>query len=166
MTKKNMIFTASAFIFLILAVLIFSVNGLMKQTGDVKNFMDHVINQEFEKASDYIAFYNEAPDESVRIPKSQAKKIWTVRIKSAQENGLFIKQYHNLRTWEEDGYPVGEIDLVISSNGETQTYNNVEIHYIKRENEWKIGYFEYQPSEPGKPWEKIISGEIDLSSKQ
>lgn len=161
MKRSFTIFLASTgfLLFAALSVFLFYTGMATKRTAD--GFLTHVVKREFEQASAFVFFYDESPAQKPNISQNKAAQLWIDRIRLAEQDGLEVQNYKNLRLWEEDGHPVGEVDLVISLDGRKQTVEKVKIHFIQHEGKWKIDRLAPPPGETKKTWAPLLTGKIN-----
>jgi hypothetical protein len=119
-------------------------------------FLKHAANQNFEKAFDQIYFYNGAYDEDVTISENNAKNSWVNRNKKLFTEGTYIKSYDDLSIRMNDGWPIGNVDLVMVENGREKNYPDVYISFNKK-NKWKVGMLQTMQD---REWEKPYSGHV------
>lgn len=119
-------------------------------------FLKYAANQNFDEAFDQIYFFNGAYDEDVTITEDVAKKSWIKRNKQLFTEGTYIKSYENLKIRTNDGWPSGNVDLVMVENGKVIKYKDIYLAFNKRD-KWKIGMMQ---SLHERDWEKAFSGHI------
>ncbi|ANX11277.1 hypothetical protein ABE41_004610 [Fictibacillus arsenicus] len=119
-------------------------------------FLKHAANQNFDDAFEQIYFFNGAYDEDVTITEDAAKKSWIKRNKQLFTEGTYIKSYENLKIRTNDGWPSGNVDLVMVENGKGIKYKDVYLAFNKRD-KWKIGIMQ---SMHERDWEKAFSGHV------
>lgn len=119
-------------------------------------FLKHASSQDFEKAFDKVYFYNGAYDEDVTIPENSARNSWVSRNKKLFTEGTYMKSYDHLSIRMDDGWPIGNVDIVMMENGKEKHYLNVYISFNKKD-KWKVGMLQTQQE---KDWEKPYSGHV------
>lgn len=119
-------------------------------------FLKHAANQNFEEAFDQIYFFNGAYDEEVTITEYAAKSTWVNRNKKLLTEGTYIKSYDDLSIRMDDGWPIGNVDLVMVENGREKNYPDVYISFNKK-NKWKVGMLQTMQD---REWEKPYSGHV------
>jgi hypothetical protein len=145
-------------LFLISFSLLFGTDFWVKFQANqqASKFLKHAANQDFEKAFDQIYFFNGAYDEDVTITEDAAKNRWIKRNKQLFTEGTYIKSYENLKIRMNDGWPSGNVDLVMVENGNVIKYKDVHLAFNKRD-KWKIGMMQ---SMHERDWEKAFSGHV------
>lgn len=119
-------------------------------------FLKHAANQDFEKAFDQIYFFNGAYDEDVTISEENAKYSWVNRNKKLFTEGTYIKSYDNLSIRMDDGWPIGNVNLVMVENGKEKNYPDAYISFNKK-HKWKVGMLQTMQE---REWEKPYSGHV------
>jgi hypothetical protein len=123
--------------------------------------LDHIIEQEYEHAFKYVYYYDQASDLEPIISYDDAKYKWIERVKSLKEDGIYLVDYTRLRIWQDDGYPMGEVDLVLTINGEKLKKEDVRLWFGRTSDGWKLGNFDYYRQEKEEPWERVFSGNLN-----
>jgi archaellum component FlaF (FlaF/FlaG flagellin family) len=126
-----------------------------------KGVLDHVIEQEYEHAFEYVYYYDQASDLEPIISYSDGKNKWVSRVKSLKETGTFVIDYTHLRIWQDDGYPMGEVDLVLTINGKKVKKEDVRLWFGKTSDGWKLGNFDYYRQDKEETWEHVLSGNLN-----
>lgn len=125
-----------------------------------KGVLDHVIDQDYEKAFESVYFYDQASDLDPTISYEDAKNKWIKRVSALKEKGTYIVDYHQLSVRLNDTYPEGTVNLVIIENGEKLVKNDVRLWFGHTNNEWKLGNLNYYNDDEEEEWEKALSGYI------
>jgi hypothetical protein len=125
-------------------------------SNQASQFLKHAANQDFEKAFDRIYFFNGAYDEDVTISEDIAKNRWIKRNKQLYTEGTYIKSYEGLSIRMDDGWPIGNVDLVMVENGTEKIYKDVHISFNKKD-KWKVGMLQTMQD---KEWEHPYSGHV------
>lgn len=120
-------------------------------------FLKQVADEKFEAAFERIYFYNQAFDEDVTITKDAAKKSWIARNKSLRTAGTYIKSFDELSIRIDDGWPRGEVNLVMMEDGKEILYKDVHISFSKTDGKWKVSGL-YPVEELS--WAQAIGGHV------
>lgn len=133
----------------------------MQSRNAATDILDNVIEQDYEKAFESVYYFDQASDLEPIISYEVAKKKWVQRVKDLRENGVYLVDYNQLRVRLDDTYPRGSVDLVIIENGEKKIKEDVGLWFALREEEWKLGNFDYHNDDIEEEWEKALSGNFN-----
>ncbi|UFJ40749.1 hypothetical protein LOK74_22605 [Brevibacillus humidisoli] len=124
-------------------------------------FLDHLTSGQFERAFDYVYYYNRAYDEEVTISEEEARKIWVDRVKRLKEQGTYVKAYQDLRVWQDDGWVNGRAVLSVVENGGEQRYE-VYVAFNKEQGQWKVSNLQPLLPEPDdrNQWQSALKGYV------
>ncbi len=91
----------------------------------VRTFLRNVISGEYEKAFEYVYYYDETPENGSEKTYDEAKKIWCDRLLSAKENCFseFLAEYKNLDVFLRDGEIIATFDATVYVRGIDKQYN-------------------------------------------
>lgn len=140
---------------------LFITMGPGSASSNADQFLTDVTKGDFEKAFDYVYFFNNAYDEDVTISYEDAQKNWVNRVKKLKEEGTYIKSFQDLDIYSDDGWHRGYVILTVVENGKEQIYDNVNIAFSKKEGKWKVGILD--TNEQGsidRPWEIAYRGYV------
>lgn len=127
-----------------------------------ENYVYYLTQGEYSKAFDYVGYFDEAVDKEPKLSYQGAKKIWMDRIKRMNnQDDVHIIGYSNLIVRDEDGYPMGSVDLTIKEHGKrANVYTS--LGFIKRDGKWKVTNIGAREDDKNLNynWENIIGGRI------
>lgn len=130
------------------------------QTHQVaKEFFSSITEGDLNRAFDCLAYFDEASDLEPNISYDEAKLIWVNRVNSLQQKGNYIKSFGSLKTWTDDTYPKGQINLNIIENGIENKYV-VNIHFSKLNDKWKVQNIYGTGEREEGELEKAVSGYV------
>jgi hypothetical protein len=129
-----------------------------KAQASAKRFLKNLVQENYEKAFEYVHYYDDASDLPPQISNSRAKSIWIDRVKSLKDKGTYIKGYRDLNIRLDDSYPVGTVTLIVIEQGQEKAVN-MDIWFGSFNGEWKVGNL-YKNSSSQTDLEKAISGYI------
>lgn len=135
-------------------------NFMVKQAAT--RVLDNVIESNYDKAFENVYYFDRASDLEPTISYKDAKNQWIERIEKLEQNGIYIKDYSNLRVWQDDGYPRGKVNLTIMKNGEEIQRDSINIWFAKNDEDWKLGGFEDFSNDLQEAWELALSGKVSL----
>ena len=122
--------------------------------------LDSLVEEDYDTAFDNMHYYDKATDLDPVISYRAAREEWIGRVKQLKKNGTSLVGYKHLEVEEDDGYPVGTVDLVFMENGEEKVKKNVGLWFGKRKGKWRLGDFNYYLDETEEKWEKALSGKV------
>lgn len=144
--------------------LIFSVVMFMDQINiktTINDYLDALKQSKYEEAFERIAYYDEYSDIPPKMDYESAKEIWTLRVERLKNEGIWLKDYHSIRVWKDDTYPMSEATIIVTEGKKDRIYN-VSIHLAKFNGQWKIqSIFSMEQNQ----FEKTVSGYVGSSNK-
>jgi hypothetical protein len=149
-------------IFIVIMGVIFIPNMVLRFSVEqaVTGLLDNVIDSNYEEAFEHVFYFDRATDLKPTITFEEAKEQWITRVKNLKDQGVYIKDYRNLKVWEDDGATKGTVSLVIIKNGEKITRESVHLWFSKQNGDWKVGSFEHLSNDVHEEWEKALSGKV------
>ncbi|MCR3923465.1 MAG: hypothetical protein NUK65_13290 [Firmicutes bacterium] len=146
---------------LILWALIFTVSLIGCSLSSVDQFFDYVAAGDYEKASEFVAFYDEYTDVGLEEhTEEEAKFIWIKRMNDLEEQGIYLESYQDLELYRDDGYPHGNVELVIAADDEKTKYE-VRLYLIPQDSVKVAGLILPEPDSVLEQFADVISGKID-----
>lgn len=131
--------------------------------SNVNHFLSSIIEGNYEKAFDYVYYFDHAYDEDVTIKYGDAKEVWISKVKKLKEEGTYIKSYDHLDLYTDDGYQKGYVKLTVVENGKEKVYEDVSIAFAKKDGQWKIGYLHGYTEDNKEPvWGEAYSGYVGV----
>ncbi|PWM45935.1 MAG: hypothetical protein DBX47_03735 [Clostridiales bacterium] len=90
----------------------------------VRTFLRSVINEKYEKAFNYVYYYDEFPENGTDISFNDAKKIWCDRILAAKKDNLseYLAGYGSLDVYLENGELIAMFEAKVSVRGVERQY--------------------------------------------
>ncbi len=102
-----------------------------------KTFLENITASNFEKAFQYVSYYDVASDIEPEISYQDAKTIWVRRMNHFKERNIYVVGYKKLKVWTDDSYPEGSVMLEIMDGGRISTYE-CNIHFNSLKGKWKV----------------------------
>lgn len=150
----------------ITAVLVCAVIVAVAQTGQIraqsaaKAMLTHLAQGNWEQAFEFVAYHDGPADAEVRISYEEARDVWTGRLAALERQGIFLKDFRDLKVRMDDGWAQGHAAVTLVEQG-TETVTDVRIGFMKREEGWRIAALQISPgSGEGGEWEKAVGGYV------
>ncbi|MCX7749660.1 MAG: hypothetical protein N2645_22630 [Clostridia bacterium] len=157
--KSRVIIGVSILLFLgVVAGSIFLGAGVGGARSNAKAFFENLKDGNFEKAFEYVYYYDGPADLEPKIQYEKAKDIWLDRVKGLKEQGVYLKDYENLNVYYDDSYPKGTVELVIRREGK-EVKHKVDIWFSKKGG-WKVGNI-YNTDVEKYDFHEAVSGRIE-----
>ena len=120
-------------------------------------YYGHLAAGEFEKAFEYVAYYDRYSDLKPEVPYEDAKQIWVNRVSKMKENGIYLSKVEKIKVFIDDGYPMGTAYVIIVNKG-IENSATQHIHFVNFGG-WKVQ--SVRSTSGGLPeFDKTISGYI------
>ncbi|EGW37202.1 hypothetical protein [Desulfosporosinus sp. OT] len=157
--SKKILFIALAFVIIIGGVFALSNQVIISNNITARNFLNEVKKGDFGNAFNYVEYYDVGDDVSPQTSYEKAKDIWTSRMIKLKQEGIYLTNYKDLTGYMDDGYPKGEVTLLLSNNGEIEE-QKCSIHFSKLSKKWKIEDLYFYNS--NHIFERMISGDVKV----
>lgn len=158
----------SLLIGIIIGILGPQLNSITSASNSASEFLKNLKEENYEKAFEYVYYFDEASDINPKISYEYAKELWIERVKNLKENGTYLKDYKILKVEIDDTYAHGSVELTVVENGVQNTYeaymwfgptDDVTIGPIWFRN-WKVGNFQRYDNNDKSKFEEGIGGFI------
>lgn len=157
--NKKLIFVVLALIIIIGAIFALSNHLIISNYITTRNFLNEVKQGDFERAFNYVGYYDVGDDVKPKTSYEKAKDIWTSRMIKLKQDGIYLQGYKDLVIYMDNGYPRGKVTLLLSNKGEIEE-QKCTIHLSKLLNKWKIEDLYFYNS--NNIFEKMISGDVNI----
>lgn len=97
----------------------------------------HLATGEFEKAFEYVAYYDRCSDLEPEVPYEDAQRIWVSRVNEMRENGLYLAEAERIQVLIDDGYPIGKAYVTIVDNGMKQSMTQ-DVRFVRLFGKWRV----------------------------
>lgn len=156
-----------AIVLIVLIIICISVLGLMlaeqyRIRGVINNYLNALKQKDYNEAFENVAYFDKSSDILPILDYESAKKIWTERVTRLESTGIYLKDYHSVKVWKDDGYPRGKAKILLREGNQEKLYE-VSIHLAKLDGQWKVQSI-YSSAELNK-FEEAIRGYVGLESK-
>ncbi len=128
----------------------------------------HLAAGEFEKAFEYVAYYDEYSDLEPAVLHEDAKKVWVGRVKEMRQSGLYFAEVERIQVLIDDGYPMGKAYVTIVDQG-VKTRVTQNICFARHSGTWRVQVIRTDSdclTETIASLDKAISGHIPQISKK
>ncbi|MFC4768390.1 hypothetical protein [Effusibacillus consociatus] len=125
-----------------------------KAEKSVRNFFEHLIKEEYEKAFEYVGYFDTYFDVEPTMSREEAKETWVNRVKRLKEKGFYVKSLEEVSVRKKDGHPRGTVTFRVAENGIEKAFWR-GINFDQRWLKWKIVNFV-----PGEPHLTLLDGAL------
>jgi hypothetical protein len=159
--KKKTIFIIIAFVIIIGGVLAFLNQINISNYLTARNFLNGIIEGNFEKAFSFVDYYDVGDDLKPITSYEKAKDIWVSKMIKLKKDNIYLQEYKYLKVYMDNGYPEGEVILFISNNGRIEE-QKCSIHFSKLTDKWKIEDLHIY-NHSSHVFEKAVSGDVNVN---
>lgn len=124
-----------------------------------RSFLGEVKLGNFERAFNYVDYYDIGDDLKPKTSYEKAKDIWTSRLIKLKQDDIYLRDYKNLIVYMDDGYPSGKVILLIYNKGIIEEQECL-IHFSKLAGKWKIEDLYFNNSDH--VFKKAVSGNVNI----
>ncbi|MDP2211658.1 MAG: hypothetical protein Q8J63_07985 [Candidatus Aquicultor sp.] len=97
------------------------------------------------------SYFDTNSDVRPSISYRAAEELWVTRVGNLKKQGIYLKSYSDIKTWTDDAYPVGWVNVTIVEDGRANTYR-APIHFS-----WLHGKMKIQAIYPS-PYDGALDG--------
>ncbi|MDI6816683.1 MAG: hypothetical protein QME41_05775 [Actinomycetota bacterium] len=123
-------------------------------------FLGALRDNDLKAAFQHVSYFDTNSDVRPYISYKEAEERWVARVGKLRKEGIYLKSYSDIKTWTDDAYPVGEVNVTIVEDGRANTYR-ASIHFSRLHGKMKIQAI-HSPSYDGAldGFEGAISGNL------
>ena len=122
---------------------------IASKTAD--GFLGALRDNDLKAAFQHVSYFDTNSDVRPYISYKDAEKRWVARVGKLKKQGSYLKSYSDIKTWTDDAYPVGEVNVTIVEDGHAKTYR-AAIHFS-----WLHGKMKIQAIYPS-PYDGALDG--------
>jgi hypothetical protein len=129
-------------------------------TKAADGFLGALRDNDLKAAFRHVSYFDSNSDVRPYISFKDAEERWIARVGKLKSQGTYLKSYSDIKTWTDDAYPMGEVNLTLIDKGRAKTYR-ASIHFSRLHGKLKIQAI-YPPSYSGAldGFEGAVSGNL------